>query len=164
VHPYEENFTLGFKGLALGLMMLQVFRWNGVKGMENKHTRTITFPSSLIYLSQHHEQASQVKNRQSDTRLYSCKNIFLSRFRSRFEVAGGDALRLDSFAARAGQGERGKLVSKFFSAKNEPGRLTRLDPVVAPPMPLGPAIFAKREIPIDILCRAHFSHFIFLWS
>jgi hypothetical protein len=56
------------------------------------------------------------------------------RFRSCFGAAGGDTLRLGSFAARAGQGERGKLVSEFFSAKNEPGRLTRLDPVVAPPM------------------------------
>jgi hypothetical protein len=55
-------------------------------------------------------------------------------FRSRFGAAGGDALRSGSFAARAGQGERGKSVSEFFSAKNEPGRLSRLDPVVAPPM------------------------------
>jgi hypothetical protein len=56
------------------------------------------------------------------------------RLRSCFGAAGGDTLRLGSFAARAGQGERGKLVSEFFSAKNEPGRLTMLDPVVAPPM------------------------------
>jgi hypothetical protein len=56
------------------------------------------------------------------------------------------ALRLGSFAARAGQGERDKLVSGFFSAKNEPGWLTRLDPVVAPPM-----IIAASSKPLELL-------------